>query len=131
MGIVYRAKRISLDRVEAVKIMAPAFSDDPQVRTRFKLEAMHAAIANHPHVVTVYDAEERDGRLYIAMQYIGGTDLKTRISSDGAVPPAAAAGITRQVASRLMPHIRSASSTATSSQRTYCSPESAGASMRT
>jgi serine/threonine-protein kinase len=101
MGIVYRAKRVNLDRVEAVKIMAPAFSHDPQVRARFKLEAMHAAIADHPHVVTVYDAEERDGRLYIAMEYVNGTDLKARIASDGAVPAATAAQITQQVASAL------------------------------
>ncbi|MBV8944763.1 MAG: serine/threonine protein kinase [Solirubrobacterales bacterium] len=101
MGIVYRAKRLSLDRVEAVKIMAPAFSHDPEIRTRFKLEAMHAAIASHPHVVTVYDAEERGDLLYIAMEYIGGTDLKARIASDGAVPPATASEITRQLASAL------------------------------
>jgi serine/threonine-protein kinase len=101
MGIVYRATRVSLDRVEALKIMTPAWFDDPEIRTRFKLEARHAAIASHPHVVTVYDAEERDGRLYIAMEYIGGTDLRARIASDGAVPPADAAEITRQVASAL------------------------------
>jgi Protein kinase domain len=101
MGIVYRVRRRSLDRTEALKVIAPRYAADPDYRARFKREATHAALAQHPHVVTVYDAHEQDGRLYISMQYVNGEDLRKRIAAGGALPPATAAEITRQVASAL------------------------------
>jgi serine/threonine protein kinase len=101
MGIVYRVRRRSLDRTEALKVIAPRYAADADYRARFKREATHAALAQHPHVVTVYDAHEQDGRLYIAMQYVSGEDLRKRIAAGGALPPATAAEITRQVASAL------------------------------
>ena len=101
MGIVYRVRRRSLDRTEALKVIAPRYAADPDYRARFKREATHAVLAQHPHVVTVYDAHEQDGRLYIAMQYVNGEDLRKRIAAGGALPPATAAEITRQVASAL------------------------------
>ncbi len=101
MGIVYRVRRRLLDRTEALKVIAPRYAADADYRARFKREATHAALAQHPHVVTVYDAHEQDGRLYIAMQYVSGEDLRKRIAAGGALPPATAAEITRQVASAL------------------------------
>ncbi len=100
MGIVYRVKRRSLDRAEALKVIAPKYAADPSYRARFKREATHAALAHHPHVVTVYDANESDGRLYIAMQFVDGEDLRKRIAAGPLLPPSAAE-ITRQVGSAL------------------------------
>ena len=100
MGIVYRVKRRSLDRAEALKVIAPRYAADPSYRARFKREATHAALAHHPHVVTVYDANESEGRLYIAMQFVDGEDLRKRIAAGPLLPPSAAE-ITRQVGSAL------------------------------
>ena len=100
MGIVYRVKRRALDRTEALKVIAPKYAADPSYHARFKREATHAALAHHPHVVTVYDANEIDGRLYIAMQFVDGEDLRKRIAAGPFLPPSAAE-ITRQVGSAL------------------------------
>jgi serine/threonine protein kinase len=100
MGIVYRVKRRTLDRTEALKVIAPKYAADPNYHARFKREATHAALAHHPHVVTVYDANEIDGRLYIAMQFVDGEDLRKRIAAGPLLPPSAAE-ITRQVGSAL------------------------------
>jgi serine/threonine protein kinase len=101
MGIVYQARRLSLERVEALKVIAPKYATDPEYRTRFMREARNAASLDHPHVVRVYDADERDGRLYMAMQYINGVDVRHKLQSGQALPPATAAEITRQVGSAL------------------------------
>jgi serine/threonine-protein kinase len=100
MGIVYRARRLSLERIEALKVIAPRYAEDPDFRARFRREALNAAITRHPHIVDVYDADERDGHLFIAMQYVDGTDLRHRLMS-GPLPPDDAVEITRQLASAL------------------------------
>jgi serine/threonine-protein kinase len=101
MGVVYRARRVRLDRVEALKVIAPKYVADPAFRDRFGREAKNAVLVNHPHVVTVYDADELDGHLFIAMQYVDGVDLRHRLQRDGALPPALAVDIASQVASAL------------------------------
>ncbi|MGO9788797.1 MAG: protein kinase domain-containing protein [Solirubrobacteraceae bacterium] len=101
MGIVYRVRRRLLDRVEALKVIAPKYTEDPDYAERFLREATHAALAHHPNVVTVYDAGERGGRLYVAMEYVDGEDLRKRIAASGPLPPSTAAEITRQIAGAL------------------------------
>ena len=82
-------------------MIAPTYAEDAAYRARFMREAALAALAAHPHVVTVYDANERDGRLYAAMQYVEGDDLRRRISVGGAMGQARAAEIARQIGSAL------------------------------
>ncbi|MGZ6565463.1 MAG: serine/threonine-protein kinase, partial [Solirubrobacteraceae bacterium] len=101
MGIVYRARNMRLERIEALKVIAPRYAADAGFRARFRREAMHAVIADHPHVVRVYDADEHDGRLYMAMQFVDGVDLRKRLARDGALAPNVAVEITSQVASAL------------------------------
>ena len=101
MGVVYRARNLTLERTEALKVIAPRYAADPDFRARFRREAMNAAVADHPHVVRVYDAHEYDGRLYIAMQFVDGVDLRRRLARDPVLPAAVAVDITRQVASAL------------------------------
>jgi serine/threonine protein kinase len=101
MGIVYRVKRVRLNRTEALKVIAPKYSRDPAFHARFEREAMNAAIADHPHVVRVYDAGEIDGLLYIAMQYVDGVDLRQMLASQGRLPVSIAAEITQQIGSAL------------------------------
>src|SRR5213592_2553865 len=101
MGIVYRATDVALDRPVALKLIAEEFAGDRDFRERFKRESRLAASIRHPHVVTVFRAGEEGGRLYIAMDFVAGSDLKTLLDERGALEPALAVGIVGQVASAL------------------------------
>ena len=83
MGLVYRAKHINLRRRAAIKIIAPELAENQKFRERFNREARIAGALHHPNIVTVYDAGEQDGLLYIAMQYIDGSDLASVLHERG------------------------------------------------
>src|SRR5215217_3294608 len=101
MGVVYRAEHINLQRRAAVKIIAPDLAESTGFRERFTREARIAAALQHPNIVTVYDAGEVDGILYLAMQYIEGQDLAAVLRKDGRLRPYRAIDVCRQVASAL------------------------------
>jgi serine/threonine protein kinase len=101
MGIVYLAEQVSLGRAVAVKVIAPELSQDALSRDRFKQEARLAASLDHPHVLPVYEAEEADGLLYIAMRYVRGADLRQEIASRGRLDLDEAASIVMQVGGAL------------------------------
>jgi len=101
MGVVYRAEHINLQRRAAVKIIAPDLAESAGFRERFTREARIAAALQHPNIVTVYDAGEVDGLLYLAMQYIEGEDLSGVLMRDGRLRPYRAIDVCRQVASAL------------------------------
>ena len=75
MGVVYRAHHLNLERQAALKVIAPDLAESSGFRERFAREARIAAALAHPNIVTVYDAGEVDGTLYLAMQYVEGSDL--------------------------------------------------------
>ena len=81
MGEVYRAHDHVLNRDVAVKTMAELYAADDQLVQRFRREAQSAARLNHPNIVTVFDFGEADGRFYLAMELLEGTDLKELIAS--------------------------------------------------
>lgn len=83
MGEVYLARHPRLPRHDAVKVLAPQLSADPAYRARFEREAELAASLRHPAIVAVHDRGEADGRLWIAMAYVEGTDLAQRVASSG------------------------------------------------
>jgi hypothetical protein len=88
MGVVYRAEHLNLRRRAAVKIIAPDLADASGFRERFNHEAQIAAALQHPNIVTVYDAgEEEGGLLYLAMQYIEGSDLAAVLRAQGRLRP--------------------------------------------
>jgi serine/threonine-protein kinase len=101
MGVVYRAHHINLERRAALKIIAPDLAESSGFRERFTREARIAAALQHPNVVTVYDAGEVDGLLYLAMQYIEGSDLAATLAREGRLRPYRAIDVCRQVASAL------------------------------
>src|SRR5919199_6285329 len=70
MGVVYKAHHMRLDRAAAVKVLTPALAHNDEFRERFIRESQMAATLHHPNVVTVYDAGEHEGLLYLAMQYV-------------------------------------------------------------
>jgi serine/threonine protein kinase/streptogramin lyase len=101
MGVVYRATQLDLDRTVALKLITPSLAQDPLFRERFIRETRVAAGIDHPHVIPVFYAGESDGRLYLAMRYVTGEDLRTLVRREGPLDPARAARIIAQVASAL------------------------------
>ena len=82
MGVVYRARQLRPERLVALKVLAPELADDPAFRERFERESCVAASIEHPHVIPVYEVDEADGLLFIAMRYVDGPDLH-RLVVDG------------------------------------------------
>ena len=82
MGVVYEATQLSLDRKVALKIVAPGLSADVGFRARFRREGLIQARVEHPNIVTVYEAGEEDGLLYLAMRLVRGASLKELIRDD-------------------------------------------------
>jgi serine/threonine-protein kinase len=101
MSVVYVAEDLRLRRKVAVKVLVPELAEDDRFRERFVRESELAASIDHPNVIPIYDAGEVDGRLYIAMRYVAGTDLKTLLRRAGALEPARAVAIVAQLAAAL------------------------------
>jgi hypothetical protein len=101
MGVVYRATQLDLGRPVAIKVIAADRARDPGLRTRFSLEARLAAAIDHPNLVPVHATGEEDGRLYLVMRYVRGTDLQRCLKHDGPLAPARAARVVSQVAAGL------------------------------
>ncbi|MFF2552643.1 serine/threonine-protein kinase [Nocardia sp. NPDC058058] len=81
MGTVYLAKHPSLPRWDAVKMLGVEAGRDPEFRGRFEREANLASGLDHPNIVSVYDRGDDAGRLWIAMQYVEGTDAAEAVKS--------------------------------------------------
>jgi predicted Ser/Thr protein kinase len=100
MGVVYKAIDIRLERPVALKMLAPSLVPDPERRTRLLREARSAASLNHPAIAQIYDIDEADGRIFIAMEYVDGKTVG-RLIADGELDLMGAVEIARQVAEGL------------------------------
>lgn len=83
MGAVYAAIDTRLERRLAMKVVLPQFAADPNAKERFLREARAAAKITHDNVVTVYEADEREGVPYIAMQFLEGYPLDEYLKKKG------------------------------------------------
>jgi serine/threonine protein kinase len=99
-SVVYRAEHVRLGRPAALKLLSPGLGE-ADFSDRFLRESQLAASLDHPSIVPVYDAGEDDGLLWIAMACVEGTDLKTLIREEGALPLRRALFILGQIASAL------------------------------
>lgn len=101
MGSVYLAQHPSLPRRDALKLLSAELSHDPQFRARFLREADLAATLDHPNIVTVYDrGQTPEGQLWMAMQFVDGTDAGAQLS-DGEITVSRALHIVTEVAKAL------------------------------
>src|SRR5881392_4057523 len=81
MGEVYLAQHPRLPRHDALKVLSATVCADSEYRERFKREADIAATLWHPHIVEVHDRGDVDGRLWISMDYVEGTDAGELLTS--------------------------------------------------
>ncbi len=97
MGIVWRARQRSLDRVVALKFIAAGVLASREFRERFRQEAATVARLQHPNIVSVYEAGEHDGHAWMAMEFVAGRSLAD-LAREGPLPARAAAGQVRTIA---------------------------------
>lgn len=80
MATVFKAYHAALDRYVALKVLHPAFMQDPSFLARFEREAKVVAKLDHPNIVPIYDYSEHEGHPYLVMKYIEGETLKARLA---------------------------------------------------
>jgi len=100
MGVVYLATHTGLDRRVALKLLSPDYAEDEAFRARFLRESKLAAAIDHPNIIPIYDAGEIEGTYYLAMRYVEGVDLETRLRP-GPLEPREVVHLLAQVASAL------------------------------
>src|SRR5215216_7741222 len=82
MGEVYLAQDTSLNRKVALKVLPAEVASDQDRMRRFKQEATAAASLNHPNIAHIYEIGEAEGLNFIAMEYVDGPTLRTKIYDD-------------------------------------------------
>jgi serine/threonine-protein kinase len=83
---VFQAQDMALGRIVAVKVLRPQYTRDPNFLVNFHREAQNAAKLSDSHIVAVYDFGQDKNRPYIVMEWVAGSDLRTVIDQQGAVP---------------------------------------------
>jgi len=91
MGVVYKARQKTLDRMVALKILAPERVRDPQFAGRFEREAQALARLDHPHIVTVHDFGQAGGFYYLLMEFVDGVNLRQLLRAGKLTPEEALA----------------------------------------
>lgn len=102
MGTVYRAVQVRMARPCALKVLRRDVANDAGTVARFRREASNSSRLFHPNVAALYDfGETPDGLFYLAMELVEGETLTALVAREGALPPARAASIVRQIAAAL------------------------------
>ena len=101
MGQVYKTRQVNLDRIVALKILPPQFSEDAVFIERFYREARAAAKLQHPNIVSGLDVGFADGQHYFAMEFVDGLSLNHVLRARGKMPERECIVIVRQVAMAL------------------------------
>jgi tRNA A-37 threonylcarbamoyl transferase component Bud32 len=86
MGVVYKARQKSLNRLVALKLLAPERADDPQFAARFVKEAHALAALNHPNIVGVHDFGQAGGFYYLLMEFVDGVNLRQLLQTKRLTP---------------------------------------------
>jgi len=101
MSTVYRGVDTRLDRPVAIKIMDPAFADDPDFLSRFTFEARSVARLSHPALVAVHDQGSDGGHAFLVMELVSGGTLRELLRERGALPAELALAVLEPVLAAL------------------------------
>ncbi|HEV3118638.1 MAG TPA: serine/threonine-protein kinase, partial [Gemmataceae bacterium] len=101
-GRVYKAVHGLMKRTVALKVIAPEFAREPEAAALFRREMLAATGLYHPNIVMAYDADEIDGVLFLAMEFVGGPSLQQLLAETGPLPIARSCSIMRQAAHGLL-----------------------------
>jgi WD40 repeat protein len=82
MGVVYRARQLSLNRLVALKMIQSSHLLSDEARLRFRVEIEAVAQLNHPHIVSLYESGEQDGAHYFTMRLVEGGDLAAQLKQE-------------------------------------------------
>ncbi len=85
MGVVYKARQTTLNRIVALKVLPPELSLDANYIARFEREAQNAARLEHANIIPIYEVGEANNMHYIAMRYIDGETLREVMQREGAM----------------------------------------------
>ena len=121
MAEVYLGQQRLLNRRVAVKVLKPELANDPAYLKRFERKAQAAAALVHANIVQIHEVGHSDGLHYIVQEYVGGLNLRQWLAGTGR-RNWAGLSIMRQTAAAWRRPPTKASSTATSSRKTSCSP---------
>ncbi len=83
MGVVYKARQRSLDRLVAIKVLHPHLHSDPIAVAQFRLEANSVATLKHPNILQIYEAGQADGQMYFVMEYVSAYSVADWLSRKG------------------------------------------------
>jgi ABC-type phosphate/phosphonate transport system substrate-binding protein len=83
MGVVYKARQLSLNRKIALKMLTPHSAAFPKVAARLRLEAEAAGSLHHPNIVTIHEVGEEDGHPFFTMEFVDGTGMDKLIEKTG------------------------------------------------
>jgi eukaryotic-like serine/threonine-protein kinase len=97
MGIVYLARDVLLERPVAIKLLAPTFGAQEEMRARFLREARIAAQCFHPHIVPIHEVAESGDLAWFVMGYVAGETLAERLRRRGTLPPEMVRRIGREI----------------------------------
>ncbi len=86
MGVIYKARQTSLDRIVVIKELKSSFKEDSEVVARFEQEAKAVAKLQHENIINVIEFWHKKGSYYIAMEYLDGADLAGIIQKNGPLP---------------------------------------------
>jgi len=98
MGVVFRARQVSMDRIVALKVLPPHLAKNEAYVARFLREARSAAKLNHPNIVQGIDVGHAGGHYYFAMEFVDGTTVKEMLKAKGRLDEKTALNIVGAVA---------------------------------